>query len=390
MILQMKRLILTTLVMICLSLPAMSEMMMISIEELRDAAPNIVDATYIGPADHAAFSYYLDVHEVLKGKLKVGRCKVFLGSGHVTLRPGARVIAFLTKDLGFSWYGAPQGLTKNPADDVWDFEGFYDFNGYMVSTHDLTLPMIRDFFVEYKPIHWHHKGFIHFYDPQKNSLVQSKYAIDVRSTHMQLPVKFQTNLPLHDFAADTGKPNFRGGMYTVLESSDSSRSMGIDGEIVGVDVATGTYTCNFWICSPYLFTEEMLLAFLEDTEVDHPWYELVVQAPEGGSWRIDLGRYSGTCGGIDNTPWGSLKFASISSTPISFVTGYGGGERLELNSDVSIEEAHGIQARGTTEGIAQLLMLSPIECKVYRGSKENPSYLGPATLMLKQVHFGSD
>ncbi len=391
----MKRFIVAAIAIMALCVQAKSEMMIISIEELRDTAPHIVYATFLGPADGSddsmnAFSYYLDVLEVYKGNLRVGRQKVLLGSGHATLKKGAKVIAFLTKRLEFSWYGAPLGLTENPAEDVWDFAGFYDYNGYLVSTHNLTLPMIKDFFVGYKPIHWHYKGHLHFFDAQSDAVVATKYAIDVRSAHMQLPAQFRTNLPLNDFAADTSKPDFRGGLYTVLESSVRHRSLGIDGKIVGVDVATGTFTCQFYISHPSIFTEAALLAYIAAPQVDQPWYELEVKSSDGATWRIDLDKRSSDSDGIADTPWGFLQFASFSSTPVSFVTGYGGTERVELRTDVVAENEKWLMQSGTVASIVQYLMKKPIDCMVYRGSAENPVLLGPATISLKRTHIANE
>lgn len=388
----MKRFLIFALFFVCLSTPLLAEPLIISLSELRDTATHIVYATYRGPTDGvtdlwSAFAYHLEVIEVIKGNLGKGLQKVHLGSGHVTLRPGDKVIAFLTDDMSFSWYAAPRGFEADPKQDLWSLAGFYDWNAYIVSASDMTFPMLKGYFVDRTPLSYHYKGALCFFDPHRPGLAPSSYEIDIQTSEGK-PARFQSNLPLHDFAKYAASRDFKAGLRTVLESSVTGRRMEIYGQEVAVDAVTGTMHCEFWIPEPALYTEAELHAFLADPKIYHPWYELTVHAPGDETWTIELGEHSGEIGGITGTKWGKmLPFASISDEPITFITGYGGTERLELRTAKDRNDKLGLPLTATDGAIIQNLMIAPMTAEVYRGDPDHLAYLGTATISLTAVHY---
>ena len=113
-----------------------------------------------------------------------------------------------------------------------------------------------------------------------------------------------------------------------------------------------------------------------------------IDAPGDETWTIELGEHSGEIGGITGTKWGKLlPFATISDEPITFITGYGGTERLELRTIRDRNDKLGLPLTATDGAIIQNLMIAPMTAQVYRGDPDNLTYLGMATISLKAVHY---
>lgn len=392
----MKRIAFVFICLLVLSLTAQAESLIISLEELRDTAPNIVFATFKGAVDGStdiwsASAYNLEVLQVIKGDLKPGIVEVNVGSGHATLQPGQQLICFLTEDLRFSWCAAPLGFNPDPMQDLWKIRGFYDFNAYIVTKCTLSLPVMRAFFLDRRYLPYRIEGPICFFDPLSRSMKPSAYEFQIEVGNGKV-ARVQSNLPLHDFAnqnwAKAIGDCWGATPFMRLESPKNGRHLEISAEIVGLDHQTGTYQCRFWTTGPAFYQEQTLLTFLADSKLVYPWYEIEVKAPDGGKWTLSLDLEPGRIGTLSGTPWGTLEFAEISDEPISFITGWGGTERLALVTELNRNDALGLSHIGTDASIIQNLMIAPMSAKVYRDVQGKPTLLGPATLTLKDIHFG--
>jgi hypothetical protein len=391
----MKRILLVLICLFAISLTAQAEPLIISLEELRDKAPNIVFATFKGAVDGStdlwsAPAYNLEVLQVVKGNLQLGMLQVKVGTGHATLQPGQQVICFLTNDLEFSWYAAPLGLNRDPKQDVWKIDGFYDFNAYIVTTSELTLPMMRAFFLDRAYLPYTIDGPICFFDPRTRGLKPSTYTIHL-AVGKGKTAQFQTNLTLNDFA----KQNWAEAVgncwgttpFLRLQSAVTGRTMEINSEIVGTDPETGAMRCRFWVSNPTMYAEQTLLTFLADAKIYNPWYEITVKTSKGETWAVAMHQESGQTGTLSGTPWGTLELAEISDEPITFITVWSGEERLAIITDRIRDDKLGLRGGGTEGSIVQNLMMAPMSAKVYLDQQGKPEYLGPATLTLKEVHY---
>lgn len=390
-----KTALLFLLFIVVLALPLQAEPMYITLEELRDAAPNIVLATFKGGANGvkdiwSTMAFDIEVLQVFKGGLKPGRLTVPIGSGHPTVGEGETVIAFLEEDHGWSWYAKPMGLATDPKDDLWEIDGFYDFNAYLVHPSQLTLPMMRSFFLEYKPYSRHYAGPLCFFDPKLPGLRASKHHIELDCPTQSAP-QLLSSLPLNDFAKSALDMRltcgFGSDIEVQLQSTVTGRRVELHGNVREVDPETGGFTCQFWVPDPAMYTEEMLLTFLADPQIYHPTYELRLAVEGKGEWTMWLDEEYGHIGSITGTPWGRLDFSEISDHPITFVTGWAGQERLEIRTDKGRDDGLGLDYTSTDGAIIQNLMIAPMQCMIHRGAAGKTVPFGKGSIRLHKVHY---
>jgi hypothetical protein len=375
---------------LCISLPASAEPMYISLSELRDAAPNVVMATFKGVLDPnspiwGGTIFQLEITQVIKGSLQTGLLTVNRGSGAPDLKEGAQVIAFLTKDLEFSWVGERRHFQQDPQADFWDLRGFYDYNAYLVGPSTLTYPGLRDYFVDGKPLTCQYQGALHFFDPATGKTQASAYTFSFRIDEGG-KLRMEHDIPLQDFAQKEPEVRLSSGFGADLtaefNSSISGRRMEVYGQVTSIDPQTGALGCMFWIPEPGILTEKMLLDFMADPKIYHPWYEMKVTLENGQAWTIHYGKEYGRIGYVEGTPWGREEFGEISDEPITFRTGH-----IRIVTDRDRNDKLGLTSMGTDGSVIQNLMMRPFECNVYLEGDGGQKLYSKARMELVKVNY---
>jgi hypothetical protein len=391
----MRRAILLLFFLFCMSLSASAEPMYISLSELRDTAPNVVMATFRGVLDPTSpiwggTIFQLEITQVIKGNLQTGLLTVNRGSGAPDLKPGDQVIAFLTKDLEFSWVGERRHFQEDPQADFWDLRGFYDYNAYLVGPSTLTYPALRGYFLENKPLAYHYEGPLYFFNGETGKAEPSQQTFSFQLQDGVPPI-VKTSIPLNDFAEKAPELRLSSGwgadLTATFHSSVTGRRMEVYAKVISMDAATGALGCMFWIPEPGVYTEKMLREWLADPKAYHPWYEMALTLENGEVWTIHYGKEYGRIGYLQTTHWGQQDFQEVSDQPITFRTGYKGSEQIHIVAERDRDDKLGLTWLGTDGSVVQNLMMRPFECAVFKEDGSGKTLYAKGRMALVGVHY---
>ncbi len=253
-----------------------------SLDDVIASSPDVVVATFGGLAHPGnEFAVKLHVESALRGK-KSGDLVVVPAGGHVYLKPGTRVVAFLSKAGEWQFSGeAPDGLTL---DDVIQLHGFYDFDAHLVEPSLVTFGQLRDRFAG-KPIAWHFEGPLEVLSNDGSKIIDSPWKLSVNGTE-GLPA---TVLGLT--AVDVPPPQmFVGGWdagVSVSWNRGWPRPLIISGPIVGH--RDDVLLVKFRLAMPDLFHTADIARYLADPKAAHANYRMHIEWTDGGKpWTVAL------------------------------------------------------------------------------------------------------
>ncbi len=254
-----------------------------SLDDVIKTSPDVVVATFVGPAHPGTESLAVKLHveSALRGK-KSGDLVVTTAGGHVYFKPGTRVVAFLSKTGEWQFSGeAPDGLTL---DDAIQLRGFYDFDAHLVAPSLVTFGQLRDRFAG-KPIAWHFEGPLEVLSNDGAKVIDSPWTLSVNGTE---------NLPatvLGFTAVDVPPPQLSVGGWDASVSVSWNR--GWPRPLVILGKVTGhrddVLLVKFRLAMPDLFHTADIARYLVDPKAAHANYRMRIEWRDGGgAWTVAL------------------------------------------------------------------------------------------------------
>lgn len=366
--------------------------MFISLAELSDTAHTIVVCKYLEPGPDSPFGgaseYHLDVIKSLRGEVEAGPFTVKRGNGMADILPGTLCIAFMSGDMEWSWVGIPRN-TAQPWEGVWDLSGFYDFNAYLVGPSMLTLGQLKRY-LDGEPLAYQLQGPLAFFDPVSGELKDSDYQLSFTwKPESQEAWEFKSDLPLVDFDQPESawiSNGFEPDFSARFQSSQGGRAMEIYGMIRSLDGQTGVMKTCFWLYSPKLYTEEMLLPFLKDYTCRHPWYEIEIDLEDGRTWILEWDKEYGNIGDLVLENGRRIELNTADGEGLWVKAGKD-SNFWKIEAQSNLKKDQGFILAGTDGAFIQSLLLGEMNGKWSREKNGIVSDSGKCKWKLKKTHW---
>jgi hypothetical protein len=259
---------------------AVAEPMLTTLDEVMAQSTDIVIATYEGPANSSPMSpSKLRVERALRGKLS-GDVVAPLGSGHASVKAGARVVAFLDKRRAWSFVG--EALPNMGLEGAISLRGFYDFNAHLVTPGLLTLPMLEDK-IAGRPITWRIAGPLVALADDGSRIVDTTWQVRIDAPEKGLPtvsgLPATAGLPAPSVGVGGWNPS-----VGVSWRTGWPRPLVLRGEITGVK--GDTLVARFHVEMPDLLRVKDIGKYLGDANASHAVYKMRIVWADGDRWSV--------------------------------------------------------------------------------------------------------
>jgi hypothetical protein len=259
----------------------------------------------------------LDVLQVLKGKLPLGRHEVrFEDMPH----GGAdEFVAFLDKGRVWRFTAAPlKGKKVDRA--VLAVSGFYDSNAHWVTPGLVTLEQLRTY-INWGALVYHFRGDVYFPQPGKGDWKPGTLRVTGSYDWVRESAVVK-GLPALDGFPPQPKVSVgtRGDAQIDLEyTQHRDRPLYLQGQVVGLDPKTGEMLARFVVTSPEVLTQKTLEEYLADARLGSCYYpvRLICDPPRGQKksrvLTLTLDKESGEIGELHGHGKGPLRVTSWES-----------------------------------------------------------------------------
>lgn len=257
-----------------------AEPMISTLDDVVARSPDIVIATYTGPASTADLSpSKLRVERALRGTLS-GDIVAPIGSGRASVKPGTRVVAFL--DTRHAWSYVGEALGTLGLDDVMAVRGFYDFNAHLVTPGVITIAQLRDKIAK-RPITWRLEGPLVGLADDGSRVVDSPWQIRVdapeRGAAAVAGLPTTKGLPAPSVSVGGGQPS-----VTIQWRTSWPRPLVIHGTITGR--RGDVLLAQFHVEQPDLLRVADIANYLADANASYVLYRMRIVWSDGTVWPV--------------------------------------------------------------------------------------------------------
>lgn len=353
---------------LCISLLAKAEPMIISFPEMIEQSKTIVIAEFIESMHQSEETmtfgpYRIKVMETLRGDAE-GEIIVDRAHGMVGLQPGTKCIAFINDRNEFEWAG-----TLHRGDDltsgIISIAGFYDWNAYIVYPATITLPQLRQY-LQTKSYTGTISGNLHFLSAEERAMKPSDISIAITYTYRPDSTTHHVTTTGMEFADFPDQPGiaFGGWDNNILLEYEGNmvRPLKFNGELTSVSDNGLDFEALFYLEAPEELTKEEFIRYITNPQLGPPYWETELVTEDGERYLFVLGIEYGRIGYLVDFRGTNWDCNRLGTPHPNYDKDIQFGGRSSLIIDLEDREDDPVNKKlceYTTEDYVRMSMLSP-------------------------------
>ncbi|MGC4005937.1 MAG: hypothetical protein QM811_23580 [Pirellulales bacterium] len=241
--------------------------MFTSFQDAVKKSPTIVVAKMTSAPDPKTSTVMIDVAQVLKGTMGLGRHKVAFGAYPNVDVKAEEIVVFLDQDLSWNYVAVPLHGQKTVEKSVLALRGFYDFNAHIIDPGLITLDLLKGYLKDGTLI-YRFRGNIFFPQLGKSDWKPSAIQITGRYDAVNEEVDVSGLPALVDFPKQpkihVSSFNSPSGNFDLEYSRSRLRQLELTGFVASLDDKTCELIIRFAVSGPEIPTEAAFRDYLSD------------------------------------------------------------------------------------------------------------------------------